>query len=127
MKLTHALGAFLLLSCATPAHGQSYPGEKSLNPLGLRRGYLLYRQPVRRHVGNLLAPGGAAIVIHRTYRPSIRLRARRARLIIPPADTLTTPATTVAALRRHPRPAKPAPTRGRRRRPGRTHPRPRHR
>jgi len=118
MKLTHALGAFFLLSCATPALAQSYPGEEvTVNPTALGRGYLLYPGgKFGRNVGTLLQPGQRRAdlgVIH-LHMPVKRPRvARTPRPAPSPADTLTTPDTVVAAAPPPPppKPPKPAPTR----------------
>ena len=123
MKLTCALGAFLLLSCATPALAQSYPGEEiTVNPTALGRGYLLYPGgKFGRSVGNLLQPGErrgdlGAIHLHMPVKHPRVARAPRPAPVIPLADTLAAPDTMAAATPPPPPPPKPrkpkpAPTR----------------
>ena len=115
MKLTYALAAVLLLSCA--AQAQSYPGQEvTVNPSALGRGYLLYPGgKYGRNVGNLLEPGARRSdwgVIH-LHMPVKRPRVARAPKPAP-ADTLTTPAPDALAAATPPpppKPHKPAPTR----------------
>lgn len=119
MKLSHALGAFLLLSCAAPAYGQSYPGEEvTVNPTALGRGYLLYPGgQYGRNVGNLLQPGtrrGDWGVIHLHMPPKHPRVARAPRpapvapLAAAPTTTpAPTPDTTVAVAPPPPAPPKP--------------------
>jgi hypothetical protein len=123
MKLTTALGAFLLLSCATPALAQSYPGEEvTVNPSALGRGTLLYPGgKYGRNVGNLLEPGAkrsdwGVIHLHMPMKRPHVARAPKPAPMTPPADTLMAPEpdTTVAAAPPPPpppKPHKPAPTR----------------
>jgi outer membrane protein OmpA-like peptidoglycan-associated protein len=117
MKLTYALAAVLLLSCASPALAQSYPGQEvTVNPSALGRGYLLYPGgKYGRNVGNLLEPGARRSdwgVIH-LHMPVKRPRVARAPKPAP-ADTLTTPAPDALAAATPPpppKPHKPAPAR----------------
>jgi outer membrane protein OmpA-like peptidoglycan-associated protein len=117
MKLTHALGAFLLLSCASPALAQSYPGEEiTVNPAALGHGYLLYPGgKYGRNVGNLLQPGTrrgdlGVIHLHMPVKHPRVARAPRPAPVIPPADTLTAPDTTMAeATPQPPTPVPPKP------------------
>ncbi len=102
MKLTHALGAFLLLSCATPALAQSYPGQEiTVNPAALGHGYLLYPGgKYGRNVGNLLQPGEkrrdlGVIHLHMPVKHPHVARAPKPAPVAP--DTLPTPDTVVAA------------------------------
>jgi len=119
MKLTYALAAVLLLSCASPALAQSYPGQEvTVNPSALGRGYLLYPGgKYGRNVGNLLEPGARRSdwgVIH-LHMPVKRPRVARApKPVAPPANALTTPAPDALAAATPPpppKPHKPAPTR----------------
>lgn len=118
MRLTTALGAFFLLSCAAPAVAQSYPGEEvTVNPAALGRGYLLYPGgKYGRNVGNLLQPGErrrdlGVIHLHMPAKHPRVARAPRAAPVLPPADTLPAPAAVATATPPPPKPHKPAPTR----------------